>query len=442
MATSERSRVLVIGTDRYFVDACARLDIDAVVVVGAETWDNGLIEVPAQLRVLRVDDQTSAEDILAALHRAGLADVTWDAVHTGDEWALVAVALLAEHLGCRTIGADTAMRFRDKAVQKQAVAAAGIRTARNTVIEDILDVSGLDELPYERAVLKPIAGAATTRTSVVDSVAKLRELSRAYAAEGVRDRAFLLEEFVGGEEWIVDGVLFDGELIFAAPAAYGVPCLTTVVDDLPLSMRRFDSEADQPAYDQAVEFASAALGALGLRYGVFHLEMFHDPGTGELTFGECAARRGGGLIHEEVQAKCNVNLGEAALLCALGERPDLVVKQRPGVVGSGFLTGPPGLLIGCPTPAELTERPGVEFARIEVPYGTRIAGDLASTNQRIGQVLLTADSREELDLRLAGVRAWFTERVVTVPEHARPRELRAWQRRTTPQDDFRDRLWH
>lgn len=441
MSTEPRPKVLVIGTDRYCVDACVRFDIDATFLVGAETWDDGLIEVPERFRVLPVDDQASAEGILAALHRAGLGDVTWDAVHTGDEYALVAVSLLAQHLGCRTIGPVTAMHFRDKAVQKRTVAAAGLRAARTTVIEDIFDVSGIEELPYPCAVLKPVAGAATTMTTVVGSVEELRARSREYAAERIRERIFLLEEFVGGDEWLVDGVLFDGQLLFCGVATYAVPCLTTVRDNLPVSMRRFDPETDKWAYDKAVPFTRTALAALGLRYGVFHLELFHDAQTGELTFGECAARRGGGMIHEEVQAKFNVHLGECALLGSLGRRPEINVKLRPEAIGTGYLPGKPGTLLDCPTSAQLLELPGVEFARVESPRGTRFAGRAASTDQRLGQVLIAAETPDQLDSRFAEVRAWFAERVVTVPDGVRARELRSWQREIWPHKDFGDTLW-
>ena len=439
--TERRPAVLVIGTDRYALEACVRRDLDAVVVVGAAHWDNGLIEIPESLRVVRVDNQLDPEHIVTALHRHGLADVGWDAVHTGDENALVAAALLAKHLGCPTIGASTAAHFRDKSVQKRAIAAAGLRTARTTLVEDVYDVSAITELPYPRAVLKPVAGAATERTVALSDVARLHAVSRQYAAARIPERTFLLEEFSPGDEWVVDGVLFEGEVLFCAVSRYGVPCLTTITENLPLSQRRFDPDRDAWAYDAAVPFATAALEALGLRRGVFHMELFHDKESGDLIFGECAARRGGALTHEEIQAKFGVHLGDCAVMCSLDRRPEIDVKLRPEVVGGGYLTGPPGVLVRCPIAAELRELPGVEFARIEQPYGIRVADGLAGTDQRLGQVLVSAASAEELDARLATVRAWFTERVVTVPDGATTRELRAWQRVTSPQDDLRDTLW-
>jgi len=439
--TERRPAVLVIGTDRYALEACVRRDLDAVVVVGAAHWDDGLIEIPGSLRVLRVDNQLDPEHIVTALHRDGLGDVSWDAVHTGDENALVTAALLAAYLGCPTMGAATAAHFRDKFVQKRAVAAAGLRTARTTLVEDVYDVSGIAELPYPRAVLKPVAGAATMRTTAVSDIAELRAASREYAAARIPERTFLLEEFSPGEEWVVDGVRYEGELLFCSVSRYGVPCLTTVTDSLPLSQRRFDPSTEAWAYDKAVPFATAALDALGLRRGVFHMELFHDEASGELIFGECAARRGGALTHEDIQAKFGVHLGDCAVMCSLDRRPEIDVKIRPETIGSGYLIGRPGVLLRCPTAAELRELPGVEFARIEQPYGIRLAGDLAGTNQRLGQVLVGAASEEELAERLAAVRAWFAERVVTVPEGATTRELRAWQRETTPQDDLRDTLW-
>ncbi len=185
-----------------------------------------------------------------------------------------------------------------------------------------------------------------------------------------------------------------------------------------------------------------ALAALDLHRGVFHMELFHDPATGELTFGECAARRGGGLIHEELQAKFNVHLSEAALLIGLGRCPELNVKLRKDVVGWTFLMGREGTLVHCPSPAEVMALPGVEFARVERPYGTHFSEDLASTNQRIGQFLVAADSDAQLQQRFAEVRDWFYDRVIVIPSGARPRDLRDWQRRTWSQTDFGDTLWH
>jgi biotin carboxylase len=438
----QRPEVLVIGADRYALQACVRHHVDATVVVGAAMWDNGLIEVPDTLRTLLVDDQTSAEAILAALHRAGLGEVAWDAVHTGDEYALVTVSLLAEHFGCRTIGPETAMRFRDKSVQKGIVMAAGLPVARTTVIDDILDVSGIDELPYERAVLKPIAGAGTARTTTVTDLADLRARSREYATERIGQRVFLLEEFVPGEEWIVDGVLYDGEVLFCAVGGYSVPCLTTISENLPVSMQRFDPDTDAWIYDKAVPFATEALRALGLRDGMFHMELFHDPDTGRLVFGECGARRGGAATQEEVAAKFGVHLGECALLCSMGRRPQIDVKHRPDAIGSGYLAAEPGVLIDCPTPAQLLDLPGVEFARIEGPLGTRFDEDVANTSQCLGLVVIADATQAAVTDRLAEVRTWFAERTVTVPDRARARDLRAWQRRVVPELDLRDTLWH
>ncbi len=438
----DRPLVLVLGRVRYTLQACVSLGVDAVVVSGAKAQDDGFVEVPDGLRVLPVDDQSSPEAILMALHRAHLADRPFAAVVTSDEFSLVTCALLARHLGCRAaVEAGTALYFRDKYLQKRAVSAAGIKTARVTLIDDIFDVSHFAELPYARAVLKPVAGASTEATSVVESVDELRERSRRHRAAGLARRTFALEEFVSGEEWIADGVVFDGEVVFSCLGKYGDPCLTVIDAGLPLWMRRLDPKADAWAYERAEPVVRRALRVLGLRDGVFHMELFHDPASGEVVFSECAARRGGGLIHEETQAKFNVDLGEAMLLCALGHRPSFDVKTRPGTIGSAYLLGRPGTLVGCPSRAELLALPGVEYARVDVPLGTRLDAGTASTDQKIAQVMVAARSEEDLVRRFAEIRDWFDRRLVVIPPAATGRELRAWQRESEPTADFGDTLW-
>jgi hypothetical protein len=441
MTPGDRPSILMLGTDRYAMRACLAHDVDAVVVCGPGGRDNGFVPVPDGLRALPVDDQSSAEAILMALHRAGLAGHRFTGIQTTDEWAMVTGSLLAAHLGCDFLDPATAVRFRDKSLQKATVRAAGVAAARVTVIDDVHDVDAITELPYRKAVLKPVAGAATVRTSVIESLAELRAHSARYRREHTAQRTFVLEEYVSGDEWVADGVVFDGELLFCALGTYADPCVTAVGGALPLSIRRFDPEHDAAHYAAAVPVVRTALAALGLSRGVFHMELFHDPATGALTFSECAARRGGALVHEELQAKFGVSLGESAVLCAAGRRPDLPVKLDHRVIGGGFLISRPGTLLRCPSPADLCARPGVLFARIERPYGTRIAADLTGTNSRVGMALVAADSPDEFHQRLAEVRAWFDERLVVLPDNGTNRELRAWQRATWPAEDHGDTLW-
>ncbi|MFF1360963.1 acetyl-CoA carboxylase biotin carboxylase subunit family protein [Streptomyces sp. NPDC058297] len=440
MGNDNRPLVLLLGSARYVVEACVRLGIEAVVASGAGENDAGLA-AQGQLTVLRVDDQASPEAVLAALHRGGFAHHTFDAVVTSDEFALVTAGLIAEHLGCRAIDARTALRFRDKYLQKRLVAEAGIDTARVTLIEDVHDVCALTQLPYGRAVLKPVAGASTRLTAVVDTVEELHELSRRYRTAGTAERTFVLEEFVAGEEWMADGIVFGGEVLFWSLGAYGDPCLTALDEGLPLWLRRIDPDTEQWRYERAEPVVLGALRALGLTDGVFHMELFHDPAGGRLVFGECGARRGGALIQEEVQTKFGVDLGEAMLLCGLGRRPELNVKIRPGTVGTAYLPGRPGILVDRPSAADLMALPGVDYARVEAPIGTVWTDGPAGTDQRAAQILVAAGSEEELKRRFAEVRQWFDERLIVAPHPATPRELRSWQQATWPQSDLGDRLW-
>lgn len=440
MTAVPRSLVLVLGVDKYVLDACERHDVEAVVVVGAGQRDYALQPVPEGMTVLRVDSVSSPEAVLGALHRSGYAERRFDGVQTSDEWAMVTAGMLAAHLGARAIDPVTALYFRDKTLQKQRVREAGVPAARTHVIEDIHDLGDLTELPFAKAVLKPIAGAATAMTSVVGDIGRLRALSAKYRGERTGQRTFALEEYIPGDEWVADGVLHDGEVVFCALGRYGVPCLTTIDHELPLWLRRFDPNDEAWAYELGEPVVRRALTALGLRDGVFHMELFHDAETGTLTFGECAARRGGALVHEEVQAKFGVHLGEGALFGALGRKPEIEVKVRPETIGGTYLMGRPGTLFHCPSPKEMGALDGVEYVRVESAFGASLSSAVGSTNARIAQVLVSASSEEALLRRFEELRVWFDERLLIAPSGPMS-GLRAWQRENWPDADYRDLPW-
>jgi hypothetical protein len=416
--------------------ACELRDIDPVVLCSSAAWDTGRIIKPPRGVLIRVDDYINPEDCLAALHREGLADREFLGVQTGLEFSVVTAAVLGRVLGCRSIDPATALHFRDKSLQKARLLAAGVPVTRWAVIPDIYDVRDVP-LEYDRAVLKPIAGAGTEFTSMVRERKDLEEVSRACREQHESKRTFLLEEYVAGDEWMVEGVVFGGELLFFGLGIYAEPCIDAIADQAPISMRRLDPIHEADAYKIAEPVVRDAIAALGLLDSVFHMELFREHGTGRIIFSECAVRQGGALICEQVFAKFNVDLADAALMCAIGRRPEIEVKVNPKVVGCVGLNGPVGTIISYPPYDELLSQPNVEFARIRIPPGTSLA-KFSTTPDMFGNVVITAESIEEFDERVPELQKWFLERVVVAEPALTVGERWAWSRRHWPEQDHRD----
>lgn len=435
-----RPTVLLVGVDQYVLRACELHQVDAVVISNSGAYDSGRIKLPTGGRLIRVDEVTNVEDVLTALYREGLGDVKFDAVQTTWEYATVTTAVLARALGCRSIDPAVAVHFRDKSLQKARLRAAGIPVTNAVVIPDVLDVTDVP-FDFERAVLKPISGGGTTSTSVVTSREELEDASRAFREQKETNRTFLLEEFVQGEEWMAEGIVFGGEVLFFGLGAYTEPCLEAVTSQVPISLRRLDPAKESEAYEACGPVVRAAIAALGLEDGVFHMELFREPDTGRIVFSECAARRGGALTQEQVLAKFNVDLAEAALLCALGRRPELKVDVTPDVVGCVGFYGTAGTVISYPTADELLAEPDVVFAQTYVPPGATLSTKFSASADMLGAVLLTTDTVEEFDKRVVELRTWIDDRLVVAKPHLNSGQRWAWQRANWPGREYRDWLY-
>ncbi|WP_328784331.1 ATP-grasp domain-containing protein [Streptomyces canus] len=421
---TSRQLPLLIGVDRYVLRACGKRGIPAVLVYGSKWRDIGLPDLPDCVTPVFAEDECSPEAVLSALTRAGLAGKRFSSVTTTNEFAIVNAALLAQALGCAGLPPAVAVRFRDKFIQKHIVRTHGIPTARSVIIEDVQDDADI-ELPFDAGVIKPVTGAATRQAATVRSTEDLREAVRRFRSEGGPARTFVLEEFQQGDEWLVDGVLHDGEILFSSVAEYTQPCLTTVESQAPLQIRRFDPITEAWTYRLAEPIVRAALKALGLTDGIFHMELFHQ--DGKVVFSECAARRGGALVHEEIECKFGVDLGEAALSLAIGEQPDAAVRQRPGFVGTTFITSPPGILFDAPSYEKVMSLPDIEYVMLAHSVGASLPSSISDTTKRVGQVMIRTETLEQFYKRSEEVLTWFADHITVVPAGLKIRELRAMQ---------------
>ena len=431
--------MLMLSEDPYVERACADLGVELTVVYGASRRDwEAMVELPGQRHVF-VNDSTSVESVLLGLYRAGLDPAAFDAVYTTYEGGVVTAAALGRAFGLRSMSPEVTARFRDKSLAKAALAREGVDVARFEVIEDLHASQDERTLPFEPAVLKPVAGGGTQHTTLIRSAADLQAAARR-AREDRGLRTFILEEFIPGQERHVDGVMFGGQLLFMSIGGYRKTCLTTISDGDCLTVFTFDPVADADVYARVTPLAERALGILGLQDGVFHMEVFDDEESGRLVFGECAARRGGALIEEQIIAKFGVSLAEAAVQCALGIRPEVKPVPQPGVFGGVFLPYTPGVLFSTPSAEELIARPGVEYALVEFPVGAAYL-PVGNTTDSAGRVFLVAESREELFQRADEVVTWFGERTVIVAPNASPRELRQWYARHAPDGKRATSAW-
>lgn len=413
-------RLLMVGADLPALAAAAS-DVDITVLLGATTRDGGL-PLPDGVRTVFVDDHKSIDAAVNGLLRAGFGPGSFDAVYAYDDPALMTAAMLAGLLGARGPAPQTVARFRDKFLQKQAVREAGLPVTACTLIDDIRELPDGFRLPYARAVVKPVAGMATQSTHVVSSDAELARISAQCRAAGTAARNFVVEEFVTGEEWFADGYLSEGELRFLSLGRYAQPCLSAVLEKAPVQTYLLDPVADKDAYDLASPLVNAALAALGLTDGVFHLELFQRP-DGSLVFSECAARRAGGPIRDQIRWKFGVDLAADGVRALLEPVGPARTSTREGVVAATFLPLRPGVVLGFPSAAEVLAQPDVVHARLFVPKGMRIQGNAANTFALMGEIVVHTADLDTARRRLTELADWFTAHIEVLPLAPTLREL-------------------
>lgn len=409
----------MVGPDHQALEAIQEHDVEVTVLVGGISKDIGL-PIPSRYRMIFNDDSKSIDSTLNCLYRHGLD--SFDAVYAHDEPAIMTAAALGKVLGARAIPPKTASLFRDKWQQKRTLRAAGFEVARHILIEDIRDLPPDFELPFAKAVVKPVAGQATQTTYPVSDTAEVRKVSRDCRAQNVAARTFVIEEFVEGEELFADGVVSGGRIRFASLGRYAKNCLAAVRDRSPVRTYSLDPQADKALYESAMPVVTGALSTLGLEDGVFHMELFHD--GSRMVFSECAARRAGGPISDQVRIKFGVDLAALSVLSQLSPLDDIVPTPRDGIVASAFLPIPDGTLLDHPSVADLVARPGVVHARFFIPRGLKAAPPGGNTIGRMGEFTVLGEDWESATALLDETAAWFHDNLKVLPNNLSMRELR------------------
>jgi biotin carboxylase len=232
-----------------------------------------------------------------------------------DDFDVETAAALREHLRVPGMGDTTARHFRDKLAMRMKA------REHNILVPDFVHalnharIREFTERVRSPWVLKPRSEASAVGIKKVNAAGELWPLLEEL---GDRQSFYLLEQFIPGDIFHVDSVVWEREVVFSAVSKYGKPPLEVAHGGGVFLTRTISRRSED---SQALESLNQGLlRALGLPRGVSHTE-FIKGGDGRFYFLETAARVGGANIAETVEAATGINLWrEWARVEVAGER--------------------------------------------------------------------------------------------------------------------------
>jgi biotin carboxylase len=219
-----------------------------------------------------------------------------------DDFDVETAAMLREHLRVPGMGDSTARYFRDKLAMRTKARDEGLAVPE---FIHILNHGKLHDFMYRVPppwVLKPRSLAGSIG---IKKIASAEELWAALQLLGDQQSYYLLEQYVPGDIYHVDTIVYERELLFAIASRYGRPPMEVSQEGDIFTTRTLPrgSAEERPL----LALNEKVLQAFGLVRGVSHSE-FIAGRDGRLYFLETSARVGGAHIADLVEAATGINL--------------------------------------------------------------------------------------------------------------------------------------
>jgi biotin carboxylase len=248
-----------------------------------------------------VEKRWKMEDLLLGVsHLARSTPI--DRIVPLDDFDLEKASALREHLRVPGMGETTTRHFRDKLAMRVRAEEAGIPVPAFVHVLNEARIREFCRSIQPPWVIKPRheAGAIGIRKIRTDD-----ELWSFIDTLGDRRSYFLLEEFVPGDVFHVDSVVYERRLLAAIASRYGTPPFDVSHEGGVFTTRLVERGGDE---DRALAALNERLLAVfGLVRGVSHSEYIRSH-AGRWVFLETSARVGGAHIAELIEAATGMNL--------------------------------------------------------------------------------------------------------------------------------------
>jgi len=357
-----------------------------------------------------VTEQLTVEETGAAI-LALVGDRELVGVVVGGETGVILADELSEALGLRTNGTECKGR-RDKSEQQKLVKAAGLRATRESSGRALADVSQFLRTEPMPCIVKPTESCGSDGVkkcnTIEEAEAHFDLLMRSQKKAGAQDGAVICQEFLAGQEYVVDHVSRNGE---------HKTVMVWVYDKRPTNGGEFvyynmlPVESSDPIAQKLIAYTRGVLDALAIKHGPTHGEvMMTSDGTPCLVEMNCRAHGWDGawvpleralIGYSQVEAACDSYFD--------GEAFDALPDMYPGFMAGGqmveLVSNFTGRIVSCPGYEVIRQLPSFNF--MEVGSHIAVGQDLELTIDLFtcaGAVILCHESKEQVKADEATIR--------------------------------------
>ena len=160
-----------------------------------------------------------------------------DAIVALDEFDLEVAALLREHMQLPGMGESATRLFRDKLAMRTRAHSAGLRVPDFTAVLNHADIDHFLKSTPGPWLLKPRTNASAIG---IHKFHHPEEIWPILDRLGDEQSHYVLERFIPGDIFHVEGVTWQGSVLFGLPFAYGQPPMQTMHEGGIFSTRTLD----------------------------------------------------------------------------------------------------------------------------------------------------------------------------------------------------------
>lgn len=368
-----------------------------------EFVESGLFEAYIKADI----DDGNLDMIMEVIHESGL---HFDGVATLLEFYTPLTAQIAAALNLPGHTLSAINTARNKYETRKACEACGLPSPRFALIESQDELAEKAEIVGFPCVLKPSKGAGSTD---VFYVYNQRELQQRYqyiiqhlekqneqSAESINQAVWqsgiemILEEYLDGDEFDVDCLLYDGQIVFSSIT--GEKPQPNMIETGAYLPARYP----QSKQDELIDFTQRILYCIGFINGVFHLEFKYTSQGPRLI--EVNARMGGGPIYRMVKRVWGVDLIEQYLMLCSGLEIQPHKSPEPlTYLASHIMVAPySGVVLRDDFLSNLQNDPDVMFVKVYAIEGQHIHGPQNRVPEWLAEFIVCGDSPESADRTL------------------------------------------